>query len=1250
MSGARRQSQSRPHGPGGAWLRACLLATATLLLLGAFAAEALASRPHELTASFGVKCIAEPCEGEALEKPQGIAVNEESGDVYVADQGAAGQHGRVAVFDKEGHFLFEFNGSGALPGEEHAAGSLKRTGEIETGRFEEPQAIAVDNTCLLRKLSKTECEAQDPSDGDVYVEDAGEKHLVIDKYSPAGEYLGQISEGEETGGKKHFAQSLDGVAVDPQGDVWVYQETLRLQKYDSATPNAFLEAKRPLSVPGSGEPGLAIDAQGNFYLDYIEVAGGKVMHRVAKVSPAGEAIEFELLKEDTFSLGADRLTGNVVLANHKSLVVLDSALEEVERLGEGDLSEASGIGVDSSSGTIYAADAGASASAAVLVFGAAAPTTPKVQRESFANVTSSGARLEAQINPRSEEGEAQTSWQFQYGRCASALSCPQSGYEASVPAPAGQLPADFELHTVTASLEGLAPGTAYHFRALARNGHGEGQAGAEEILLTQGTGGALGLPDDRGWELVSPPEKLGALIEPIAETGVVQAAAGGQAISYLANAPTEAQPQGYSNEVQVLSRRGHASWSSLDIAIPHTSPTGLANGPGPEYKFFDRELQLAAVQPFGEFVPQLSEEASEPTAYLHDLTEGCANRCFRPLVTAKAGVANVPEGTRFGEVGSCPKSNHIACGPEFLGASEDLAHVELRSKAPLSSGAIEEGLYEWSGGLLSPTSVLEGGEPAPPPNGLGDEAQGAARRAISSDGTRVVWENPQGLYLRDSAREETVQIDKAEACGGCQSGGGVFQIASADDSRIFFTDTRKLSADSGAAENKQDLYECAVLIRAGKLACALRDLTPMRENASHEEEAAEVQGSVLGASEDGSYLYFVAKSVQSEAENARGQHAIAGQPNLYLRHGEASEFVATLAEGDETDWDEPPRSLRSQPTRVSSDGRFLELMSEAELTEYDNRDVSSGKPAAEVYLYDAASRRLSCASCDPSGGRPVGVEYAKLEPTDGGLVGGPRGIWPERALVAANVPGWTAMQLTKFRHQPRYLTDEGRLFFNSANALVAQDTNGTQDVYEYEPPGVGSCSEASETYVARSGGCVALISSGTSPLESAFLDASESGNDVFFLTAARLSAIDTDSSLDVYDAHVCTSEEPCITYSPSEESSCGGESSCKAQPSPQPLIYGAPASATLQSTGNLAPAASSTSAASSSAPPKSAEQLRLEKLAKALKACRAKKNAKKRRSCEASARKRYAKPAKKAKKKTKKAKKKAKKSSGGSGR
>ena len=93
-------------------------------------------------------------------------------------------------------------------------------------------------------------------------------------------------------------------------------------------------------------------------------------------------------------------------------------------------------------------------------------------------------------------------------------------------------------------------------------------------------------------------------------------------------------------------------------------------------------------------------------------------------------------------------------------------------------------------------------------------------------------------------------------------------------------------------------------------------------------------------------------------------------------------------------------------------------------------------------------------------------------------------------------------------------------------------------------------------------GCVALISSGTSGEESAFMDASASGGDVFFLTAAHLVSGSIETGASLYDAHECTSVSPC----PAEAEVppvCDTAEGCRAAPEPQPSIFGAPSSATF---------------------------------------------------------------------------------------
>src|SRR5207237_5209126 len=126
--------------------------------------------------------------------------------------------------------------------------------------------------------------------------------------------------------------------------------------------------------------------------------------------------------------------------------------------------------------------------------------------------------------------------------------------------------------------------------------------------------------------------------------------------------------------------------------------------------------------------------------------------------------------------------------------------------------------------------------------------------------------------------------------------------------------------------------------------------------------------------------------------------------------------------------------------------------------------------------------------------------------------------------LAGSIPSWTYIADNIALYQSRYLTDQGQLFFNSPDQLVSlpegEQFVNKENVYEYEPSGLGSCTDPA--------GCVGLLTSGTSDRESAFLDASEDGSSAFFITPAQLVASDRDQSLDVYDARICSSGSPCL--------------------------------------------------------------------------------------------------------------------------
>jgi hypothetical protein len=235
--------------------------------------------------------------------------------------------------------------------------------------------------------------------------------------------------------------------------------------------------------------------------------------------------------------------------------------------------------------------------------------------------------------------------------------------------------------------------------------------------------------------------------------------------------------------------------------------------------------------------------------------------------------------------------------------------------------------------------------------------------------------------------------------------------------------------------------------------------------------ATGVQG-VLGTSADGSYLYYATAA------------------GIFFWHaGTTSEVAPGPAAADPGSYPPPTGTAR-----VSADGTHLAFLSKASLTGFDNLDSGTKQPDAELFLYTApvadGGGTLTCASCNPTNERPIG---------------------------SASVPGAISNgvgALVTQSYKPRALSaDASRLFFDSEDSLVLQDTNNRPDVYEWEAPGAGTCGQGS----AVDGGCVQLISSGRDGEASEFIDASAAGGDAFFLTAASLVPSDP-GSYDLYDA------------------------------------------------------------------------------------------------------------------------------------
>ena len=277
---------------------------------------------------------------------------------------------------------------------------------------------------------------------------------------------------------------------------------------------------------------------------------------------------------------------------------------------------------------------------------------------------------------------------------------------------------------------------------------------------------------------------------------------------------------------------------------------------------------------------------------------------------------------------------------------------------------------------------------------------------------------------------------------------------------------------------------------------------------------------------------------------------------------------------------------------TTPDGRFLLFATTRELKpgysttgpcRLPNRQGEFNGHCDELYRYDASDGSLVCVSCNPGGAAPVSnAEFARSAP---------------RTPASAPV---------------RAMTNEGAyVFFDTADALVPQDSNNTLDVYEWHE------------------GKLALISSGSDPAPSFLLGTSpyttpggetiEAGN-IFIGTHANLvPSQDTESQGNIFDARICLPEDPCIPPPAGETAPCQ-DGSCQIPPP-------APGEPIVKSFGWSYGVGNITPGLEAPLPPKpTAAQIRAKQLAAALKLCKKDRSKKKRANCERTARRRYGAP------------------------
>jgi hypothetical protein len=1191
------------------------------LTLCVMVSTALALEGYISAGTFGTPCTTPPCQGGELNQPLGIAANASlssavSGDVYVVDSG----DNRVERFSASGAYEGQFDGSGEF----EVSGKKELGAAAPTGRLQAPEWIAIDNS------GKPSLE--DPSVNDVYVTDPG--HTVVDKFTATGEYVGQLSAACEAPGEAPpclgsgvipFGELL-GVAVDANGDLWVH--SLREGEsvfYEFDQAGVFLTSFTSGRPPQSG--GLALDSANTLY-----TTGGGERFILKFAAATGEELEqISVSVTGATSVAVSPANEDVLVDQGTQLALFGPFGEERSEGLEGPiqtvggLTESRGVTV-AASGKAYATEQNADV---VHVFDFA-PLTPSITGEAAAEVGATEAVIGAQIDPFGELA----SYRIEYGLTES--------YGSGTPQ--HEIGSPLEVVNVQATLRSLQPDSEYHFRVLATNPVGT-TVGPDRTFTTTATPpGGAGLPDGRAYESVSGADAsgqayvpYGGITAPAREVTVsrsaIRAASDGNVLAYVGDPEGAEEGNGLTgpgtgNEFIARREAGLGRW--------------LPGGITPQIAAPGEEAAITAYEAFSSDLSTGFFSAVSTPAFAGRATPNGPNRACTAVYSRTADGVFHGLFAQTPPTGTCgptfaTEQNYTAQNLMFAGANAGGAAapanslVAFQTPAALTGGSAaspegQEGdnLYLSSEGLAHPIAILpEGGEDANATFGStsGDlvSLPGDFSNVLSADGSRVFWTalEPSGssapellkaLYVREdplSASARTVQLDSSQAPSGegateksereARSGGGRFWTAAANGEEVFFTDCAQLTEPSsavsspgcahteGAAEipSGNDLYEYDF---ARPLGQRLRDLT-VDVNTS-DPLGADVQG-VVGASEDGGAVSFVANGVLTGAPNGEGTSPSPGQPNLYVRQGGNTDFVATLARGDNElnlsqrnprgpellgDW---RPNVGSRTAAVTADGHSVVFESTRRLGSFDNNGTR------EVYVYTAAgdgSAKLSCVSC----------VLGATSPTEVGSY-----------LTASLSSTFT----------PRWMSEDGdRVFYDSDQALSPEDKNGTLDVYEWEREGAGSCQHAQSS---ADGGCVYLISGGRSGTPSYFLDADRSGDNVFFTHRGQLGGEGSAEQNGVFDARVAGGF-------PRISTGCTG-ASCQTAPQSAATPEG-PATATNPAGGNVAGEVVGKPPAKKQ---KTAAEVRAQRLRQALRACRAKHQRRKRVACEKQARKRY---------------------------
>ncbi len=769
------------------------------------------------------------------------------------------------------------------------------------------------------------------------------------------------------------------------------------------------------------------------------------------------------------------------------------------------------------------------------------------------------------------------------------------------------------------------------------------------LVMAFSAGPALGLPDGRAYEMVTPNYKAGQPVRPV-RISTDGTRFIGESAGIFAGAQNDPQCHNNAGEYYEFDRTA-GGWQTtpmsppatevnpacmIDVASPDLSKTLWENAASPAYHF-DLSIRQAdgtftAVGPTTPTTTWRMDPGAQPEGVSDDLSHVAWSE-----LGATREVGGDPyfpfDPTLFGR----SPMEYVGTGnaaPQLIAVTGGSGSTEVISKCGATVGGYNSLFHAMS---------ADGRTVFFTPDALDDSTGGSA--FCNSE------EPPVYRLFARIGNSRTVAISDRSpadcttgACQGSPLSDANFEGASADGSEAFFTSTQQLTDAASEDPTESAVPQAGSSGCSGAIApggCNLyeydfgnpsgRELVLVSAGSPN----PRVQG-VTRISDDGSHVYFVAKGVLTSQPNAEGRTAVDGADNLYVFERDSqypaghTAFIAGLcsaagASGNVADAacpsteEEAPYGALSytqgappddqslwavsdyRPAQTTPDGRFLLFTSRGQLT------ADTTGQAFQVFAYDAQTGALTRVSHGEQGFNDNG--------------NGPAGGAADAFIVGPRYSHLSYLGLDEQDPNWRAMSDDGSyIFFQSPRALtpgalddvpIGSDFNigfhptvYAQNVYEFHEGHVSLISDGRDTArSARTGSFVTVTNTASAV---SLIGTNASGTDVFFSTDDRLVPGDTNTVQDIYDARAgggfaettgapCQSSEACHQGGTVEGSSSS------------------PATLGFSGVGNLPP----------EPPPASKRKAAARKRTKAVKGCRAIRNRHKRAVCEHAARRRH---------------------------